>query len=246
MSYYKNGDIMRTLLYLSLLPVVVIAIFIYKKDKNKEPGGLLVKLFLEGVGAAFIAMALESIWGAIQANIFPNAEDAGLPLIVKVFIGIALMEEFSKWIMAYFGSYNHKEFDEVYDIIIYSVFVSLGFAGFENILYVFTGGVMTGIVRAVLAVPGHAFFGIMMGYYLGKAKYEELHLNYAAKTKNVILSIVVPTIFHGIYDYCLMSKQNILLLVFLAFVIFMYRKAFKTVNKISQENKALIGDISLK
>ena len=239
MRYYKNGDYMRFLLFLSLLPVIVIGMFIYKKDANKEPGSLLAKLFFEGIGAAFIAIALESIWGSIQASIFSADDTSMWPLLVKVFIGIAFMEEISKWLMAYFGSYNHREFDEIYDIIIYSAFVSLGFAAFENVLYVFSGGVMTGIVRAFLAVPGHAFFGVMMGYYLGKAKDAELHLDKIGKKKNVILSVLVPTIFHGIYDYCLMANKTIYLLIFVIFIIFMYRKAFKTIDKIAKENKAM-------
>ena len=232
---------MRTLLFISLLPVIVIALFIYERDRNKEPIGLLFKLFLEGVGSTFVAIALESLWGYAQASLFSSEDTSIWPLIVKVFIGIALMEEVSKWIMTYFGSYNHKEFDEIYDMIIYCVFVSLGFAALENILYVFSGGLMTGIVRAILAVPGHAFFGIMMGYYLVKAKYAELRLDNFGKKKNIALSIIVPTIMHGIYDYCLMINQGLYLLIFFAFVIFMYRKAFKTIDKISKENNQLIG-----
>jgi RsiW-degrading membrane proteinase PrsW (M82 family) len=231
---------MRTLLFISLLPVIVIAIFIYNKDRNKEPGGLIVKLFLEGIGAAFVAIALENLWGNIQASLFSSTDTSVWPLLVKVFIGIALMEEISKWIMAYFGSYNHREFDEIYDMLLYCAFVSLGFAAFENIIYVFSGGVWVGIIRAVLSVPGHAFFGVMMGYYLGKAKYEELRLNAAGKKKNLALSIIVPTIFHGIYDYCLMTNKSIYLLVFVIFIIFMYRKAFSTINKISKDNTTLI------
>ena len=231
---------MRTLLFISLLPVIVIAIFIYNKDRNKEPGGLLLKLFLEGIGAAFVAIALESLWGEVQASLFSSADTSIWPLLVKVFIGIALMEEISKWIMAYFGSYNHREFDEIYDMLLYCTFVSLGFAAFENIIYVFSGGVWVGIIRAVLSVPGHAFFGVMMGYYLGKAKYEELRLNTAGKKKNLALSIIVPTILHGIYDYCLMIDKSIYLLVFLVFIIFMYRKALSTINKIAKDNATLI------
>ena len=47
----------------------------------------------------------------------------------------------------------------------HAVFVSLGFAAFENILYVLQYGFSNALMRAVASVPGHTFFGIMLGYY---------------------------------------------------------------------------------
>ena len=156
-----------------------------------------------------------------------------IELIFHVFIGVALVEEFSKWIMTYLISYNNEEFDEIYDIIIYSVFVSLGFAALENILYVAQGGISTAIARALLAVPGHACDGVFMGYYFGLAKISEINNNEKLKRKNLVLSLLAPTILHGIYDYCLFTGRLIFLLLFFCFVFCLYKYSNKKIKQYS-------------
>ncbi len=221
------------LFFISVLPVVLIGLYIYKKDKQKEPARLLVKLFLGGLASCFLVLIISSIM-----NIFPifsvEPEELNLfELIINVFIGVALVEEFCKWIMAYKISYNDENFDELYDAILYCVFVALGFACFENLLYVYERGVTTGIARALLAVPGHACDGILMGYYLGLSKISALNNRKDLKTKNLILSILVPTITHGIYDYCLFAQNLIFIGIFFIFVIGMYIYVIKKVKKVS-------------
>ncbi len=221
------------LFFISVLPVVLIGLYIYKKDKQKEPARLLVKLFLGGLASCFLVLIISSIM-----NIFPifsmEPEELNLfELIINVFIGVALVEEFCKWIMAYKISYNDENFDELYDAILYCVFVALGFACFENLLYVYERGITTGIARALLAVPGHACDGILMGYYLGLSKISALNNRKDLKTKNLILSILVPTITHGIYDYCLFAQNLIFIIIFFIFVIGMYVYVIKKVKKVS-------------
>ena len=222
------------LFIISALPVVLLSIYIYKKDRNKEPLKLLIKLFLGGILSCFLVLFLSGILGAIFPILSAETSDLNLfELIIRVVIGIALIEEFSKWFFVYFFSYNNKEFDEIYDMIIYSVFVALGFAFFENILYVFQGGISTGIVRAILAVPGHAWDGVFMGYYLGIAKQSSINNNKKLSKKNIILSILVPTLLHGFYDYCLFTGNIIFLLAFLVFIILLYIHSIKRIKRMS-------------
>ena len=167
---------MDILLILAALPVFLIALYIYSKDRNKEPKALLFKLLAGGVGSAFLTLFISRIIISIYPPFDTFQENAsGIELFLCVFFGIALVEEFSKWIFAYKLSYHSKEFDELYDMIIYCVFVALGFAFFENILYVLEGGVATAFTRAITAVPGHAADGVFMGYFLGLAKLYDLH-----------------------------------------------------------------------
>ena len=90
----------------------------------------------------------------------------------------------------------------------YSTFVSLGFACFENILYVFSEGFGVAVQRAFLAVPGHACDGMFMGYFLGLSKMGLLYGDKKKQKTNLILSLVVPTISHGIYDYLLFVNNT--------------------------------------
>lgn len=228
-----------TLFIISVLPVFIIGMYIYKKDKQKEPTKLLVKLFIGGILSCFLTIII-TLLVEIMFPILTDTQPKNLILLLfQAFIGVALIEEFSKWVNTYVIAYHNKAFDELYDAILYCVFVSLGFACFENILYVFSSGISTGLVRAVTAVPGHACDGIIMGYYFGLAKYYDLHNNKSLKKRYLIFSILFPTITHGIYDYCLLTERFYFIFVFLIFVIAIYVYVIIKVKKISSINRKM-------
>lgn len=223
------------LLIISVLPIIIIGKYIYNKDKEKEPTNLLAKLFIYGLLATILVIIISIILEYIFSFLSNNTEQLNtIELMIKVFIEIALIEEFSKWIVIYKIAYNHEEFNEFYDMIVYAAFVSLGFACIENILYVLSSGIGTGILRALLSVPGHACYGVFMGYYLGLAKISKNNQRKDLTKKNLLLSITIPTMLHGIYDYCLISKKIVLLLLLLIFIIILYIKTFKKIKKISK------------
>ena len=228
------------LLFASILPIVIIAKYIYNKDKEKEPKKLLSKLFISGIASCLLTLIITIILEITFPFFKTNSNNLNLlQLIIYVFIKIALVEEFSKWIMTYTISYDSKEFDQLYDMIIYSVFVSLGFACFENIIYVLNNGLETAITRALLAVPGHACDGIFMGYYLGIAKISKVNNNENLKRKNLVLSLLIPTILHGIYDYCIYSKKVLFIIIFYIFIITIYNLSLKKIKKISNITKKI-------
>ena len=226
---------MDVLIILAALPVFLIGLFIYSKDRNKEPKSLLFKLLAGGIGSVFLTLVITAVIEGIYPPFATFEEDAvGLEQFLCVFLGVALVEEFSKWIFAYKISYNNKEFDELYDMIIYCVFVALGFAFFENIAYVLQGGVAVAFTRAIFAVPGHAADGVFMGYFLGLAKLYDLHGKENLRKKNMALSLIVPMLLHGTYDYLLfIDSSTIIILLFLALVIMLYVFSIKQVNKTS-------------
>ncbi len=157
------------LLILAALPVIVIMLFIYLKDGNKEPMRLLIKLFLSGILSCFSVLMISKTASSFLP--FMSKTETFIDLFLYAFIGIALIEEICKWIMTYIVAYHQHNFDELYDGIVYSTFVSLGFAFFENIIYVIkSSSVNTALLRAVSAVPSHACDAIFMGYYLSVAK----------------------------------------------------------------------------
>jgi len=229
------------LMALAALPVVVILLWIYFKDKNKEPIGLLIKLFLSG----FVSCILVLIVSRLLENIFPFMDTdlkykTFVDVLLYAFVGVALVEEFCKWIMVYLIGYNDREFDELYDGLVYSIFVSLGFAFIENILYVvYTSSLSTAILRAVSAVPSHACDAIFMGYYISIAKQYHLRGKFKLEKKFLWLSILIPTILHGIYDFCLMSGYQVLVITFIAFVIFLYTISIRKLLLLAKNNKKI-------
>lgn len=221
------------LLLLSILPVFLIGLFVYLKDRNKESLKLLFKLLLFGALSCIPVI----IFGPFFELFFPSDENMNIiTLFLYVLIRIAFVEEICKFFMVYVGSFNHHEFDNLYDMIIYATFVSLGFALVENILYVLVNGYAVGILRALSAVPGHAGYGIMMGYYLGLAKISLFNNNSVLYKKNLIYSIIIPVIMHTIYDFCLFSNSLLLVLFFFLYVIFIYVICLRKVFHVSRNS----------
>lgn len=182
------------LLALALAPGVAIGVYIYLKDHHeREPVGLLLRSFLFGILSIFVTLIISSI-----ISQFITIDEASVSeQAVHAFLIVALVEEFSKFIFVRGILYNNKHFNEPFDGIVYSVMVGMGFATFENLLYVYQGGLSTAIMRMVTAVPAHGTFAVLMGFYLGKAKFEHKKSYYA------LHALGVATLFHGAYDYCL-------------------------------------------
>lgn len=226
------------LLIIACLPGLIIGNYVYKKDVNKEPKKVLKSLVIGGIFSAILAIVISIIIAVIYPSFSEPPTDL-LELIPYVFLGIALVEEFSKWIFLYFRGYKNIEYDEIYDMIVYAIFLGLGFATFENIFYIFDatqGGVLTGILRAVLSVPGHACYAVFMGCFMTLAKISSLNGKKSDSIKYLIFSIVVPTIAHGIYDYCLFTSSDTFLILFGIFLIAMYIISIKEIKKFAKNN----------
>ena len=230
---------MKTLIILiiSILPVYIVGLYVYKKDREKEPKALLKKIFFLGmlscIPAGIIEIVIEPFFGDYEnMNLFF--------LFLYVSIGIAFVEEICKWFVVYRNTYNNKEFDHIYDALVYCTFVSLGFACLENILYVSMSGIVTGVLRAITAIPGHASDAIVMGNYLGLAKLNKINNNEFLSKKYLILSIVMPTIMHAIYDYCLFTGNIIFVLIFIVFIIGIYIYSIKKIKTISSVSENFI------
>ena len=225
----------------SVLPVIILAFYIYNKDKDKEPVGLLVKLFFGGAGSIFITLIVSLLLSLFFPGILSGTANLSfIELFFHVFFGVALVEESSKWIVLYHTSYNHYQFDQVFDMVVYSAFVALGFACFENILYILQySKPSTIILRGICAVPCHFFNGIFMGYYLSMAKVSDIKKDCSSKKKYMFLSILIPMLLHGVYDFCLFSGNMGFIIIFFGFMICLYIKSFSSIKKMSSENKML-------
>ena len=225
-------------IFISLLPVVLIANYIYKKDKDKEPKKLIIKLLFFGVFSVVPTFILSNVYNSL----FPN-QNTFFEMLCKFIFGVGLIEEFSKFLPAYFVGIKSKDFDDVYDAILYTTFTALCFAGFENILYVLNGGITTAILRFFTAVPGHACWGVIMGLFVGIAYQYKFNNNMKKYRLNMIYSIIIPALFHGLYDFGLLyGAKNVNLftiviafLIDLCFIVF----AVKKLKKISSENRKL-------
>ena len=223
------------LIVIALLPVLLLGYYIYKKDSEKEPKTLLFKLFLSGL----IASVLMIIFDIVMAVLYPDVylfsdlyKGGYLLTFVLAFLEIGLIEESLKWVFIRLIGYNSPEFDQIYDIVVYCVFVSLGFAFFENLFYVLDGGIRIGILRGLLSVPAHAVYGVFMGYFLGRAKMSTIKTK---RFKFIFLSIFVPSILHAIYDYILMFEDDRSFYILILYMVVLSAIAFNIINKLSKQ-----------
>lgn len=216
------------LLILALAPVFFILGYIYLKDKYEhEPFRLLFKAFFFGgltvVPIIFLESFLEGYMDQMSET-FKPAYDA--------FVVAGFSEELFKYIVFIWFIYKNKNFNEYFDGIVYGVFISLGFAAVENVSYVFQYGTSTGILRAFTSVPGHALFGVAMGYYFSYAKF-----NHDNATSYKLYALLVPLLLHGIYDYILFSGYNALSIVFIIYLIYLWRSGFKRLRELSEKSQ---------
>lgn len=215
---------MNGLIILALAPVLIIAFYIYFRDKyEKEPLSILLLALLSGALITLPVVFAEKFFSFIGPDTDGLTKSAW-----HAFMVASLCEEGFKLAALFLLMWKSREFNEKFDGIVYSCFISLGFAGVENILYVLQSGFSTGIARAITAVPAHALFGVTMGYFFAFAKFYP-----KKRSKYLWLSFIVPFILHGIYDFILMSGINYLLLIFVPFIIYMWISGFnrmKTFN----------------
>lgn len=188
------------ILTVAVLPAILLLLYIRKKDTQKEPTSWLVKAVLWGVAIIIPVAILES---GIEAMLFgvEGKPTSLLGTTTMAFVVAALPEETFKLFALWMVLRKNPYFDEHFDGIVYAVCVGLGFAAFENIMYVFSeeDWVSTAIVRALLAVPGHYAFAILMGYY-----YSVYHfVDHSPKVAACVL--LVPILAHGAYDAIAMS-----------------------------------------
>ena len=215
------------LLILSLAPVFIIGGYIYFRDKyEKEPVRLLVLALLFGALTVIPVLFVGRFFDGLT-SMFSGLFAAAW----KAFVVASFTEELFKFLALYLLIWKSREFNDKYDGIVYAVFISLGFAAVENILYVFGNGYGTGIMRAFTAVPAHAIFGITMGFYFGMARFytkKEDHLKRKA--------LLIPVLLHGIYDFILFTGIDWLTVVFIGFLIYLYYSGLKRVRELRKQS----------
>lgn len=179
-----------------IAPGLALLSYFYLRDQyESEPVILVLRSFIFGALLVFPIMFVQYV---LEIERVFSSE------ALYTFVAVGFLEEFFKWFVLFFTIYQHVEFNEHYDGIVYGVAVSLGFATLENILYLFANGVEFALGRAILPVSSHALFGVIMGYYLGKSKFSEG----SNRKKWILVSWSVPIILHSVYDTILLSYMN--------------------------------------
>ncbi len=212
------------LVVVAIAPTIVLLSYLYVRDKyEKEPLALLAKAFLFGCLSVLPVIVVELQLTRLNtyAGLMGTAFDA--------FVVAGLVEEVFKLVAVYLAVYRSPHFNEPYDGVIYAASASLGFATIENIGYVLSHGLGTGINRAILAVPGHALWGIAMGFYMGAAKFAPA----PRRPRLWLLSLVIPITLHGVYDLIAYNMNTIFSILMYPLVAYLWVTGLRQIDRAS-------------
>ena len=234
---------MQSILAVALIPVLVLGFFIYRKDSaHPEPISMLLKGLAYGAISAVLTLVVlypfDSLLSA-HSNLYTLGGAA-----VAAFGGAAIPEELCKLFMLWLLVRKSRHYDEPLDGIVYAACVGLGFAGFENVLYLVEANeygelLSVGISRGIFSVPGHFCFAVFMGYYYALATFGYP----SSKSSHMIKAALIPIAIHGIYDMLLMFQNEqwfiLAICVWFVFVIVMFVKAYKRINRLKKMQNQL-------
>lgn len=249
-----------------LLPAIALCVYVYIKDQaEKEPIGLLATLFGAGAVAFIPAYYSEKlVTGGIdllfEKYMQFSAEGAlsyssfGTELAhnaLCAFFGFSLVEICIKWLILYLFTRKNPHFNYLFDGIVYSVFISIGFVAIENIQFAWVNGWETLGIKVLSSLPCHLFIGILMGYY-----YTMWHVRYKAngfenqmlsagivEKDNVrssavwlIASLVIPFFVKGLYAMMSLSTMDIIHSLFYFTVFMLYGCSFITIEQMASKD----------
>lgn len=252
----------------ALIPAVLLCWYIYCKDRiEKEPVSLLLLLFGSGVtvylpviwvenhliGLVDQALASRITYSLTGAANFESKGSFVLHSAACGFLAVALVEETVKWSLLYLITRKNKNFNHLFDGIVYAVFLALGFAAMENVYYAVRDGWTTFVLRSLNSVPGHMMFGVLMGYcytmwhtYLvARKKEQELASSEKIACDKpfhsgiwLAASLLFPILLHGIYSFLRFLTSDEMLVVFYLFIICLYGGGFWGIRRLADKDSS--------
>ncbi|WP_407268718.1 glutamic-type intramembrane protease PrsW [Radiobacillus sp. PE A8.2] len=214
---------MFAVLSAGIAPTLALMTFFYLKERfDSEPISTVLRTFCYGALLVFPIMFIQYAFAE---------EGIGQSPFINSFLIIGLLEEFFKWFILVYTIYKYTTFKSLYDGILYGVSISLGFATIENLLYLLSNGIEYAFGRAIFPVSSHALFGVIMGYYLGKAKVQKKY-----RTLYIAMALFIPIGLHGTYDYILEIIPTHWIYVLVPFMIFLWVLGLRKVKIASQHS----------
>lgn len=226
-----------TILFAAILPAFLLVFYIYLRDKfQREPLAQVLKAVAYGVISAGLAYVLESM---VQLFGLVGTAHTMLGALWNAFVGAAIPEEAAKLLMLWLLLRRNPYFDERFDGIVYACSVGMGFAGTENIIYLFANldcWETVAVQRAIFAVPGHFCFAVAMGYFYSQIAFRDMSFSRRS------MIFIAPVLLHGIYDGILFMQNlpsgigGLLLLAFYIFVFWMFRYGRRKIREQSERS----------
>ncbi len=200
--------------------MALLSYFYLRNHYSARTGALVFRTFLIGILLVFPVMVLQFAF---------TTEGYFTQPLTRAFVLYGFVEEFFKWYLLWLFVYQHATFAKRYDGIVYGASLSLGFATLENVFYLIANGLETAFVRAFLPVSSHALYGVIMGYYMGRAKVEK-----EKARQHLAMSLFLPFLLHGVYDFILLAFETYFLFLLIPFMFFLWWVALRKVKRAHQ------------
>ncbi len=181
----------------ALVPSFLLLGYFRARDLFPEPARALWGTFAFGAVIVFPVLLLDWPLSHI-VSYFHGAIAHGF---AEALFTAALPEELLKFAVVMLFCVRLKAFNEPMDGIVYGAVASLGFATLENVGYVAENGIGVAVSRAFTSVPGHAFMGAVMGYFVGQWRFGPA----AGRGWTLLKAYVVPVSLHWMYDFPLLA-----------------------------------------
>lgn len=188
-------------IFFGLAPSFIWLLFFLRKDSHPESNPTILKIFFYGmlaaIPAALVEIGLSDFLGGIK--------------ILYVFLGIALVEEFFKYLVVRRKILNHSEFDEPVDIMLYMIISALGFSALENLLLLLPLA-FSFQLREIFIISGFRFVGAtflhalcsgLLGYFWALSLSDCKN-----RAKLFLMGLFLATLLHGLYDLSIMEIEN--------------------------------------
>ena len=229
-------------------PALILLWYVYHKDTEPEPTRLIFKGFCFGGLSALLSTAISG--PLLNMGFYTTEPTSWLEAVKIAFFGAAIPEETAKLLMLWLLLRNCREFDERYDGIVYATTVGLGFAAFENIIYVISAGAgWAGVAftRALFAIPGHFAFAVTMGYYYSR------HAFKGKDSEGAGLKMwLYPVILHGVYDsLCFFSELSeglslLITLILIGFCFWLFKRTRARILQEAAENEYVGSSVDIR
>jgi len=195
-----------------IAPSVVWLLFYLRKDHHPESNKMILKIFFYGMIAALPAILVEmGALRAISEAAFLSSLGQGVITVLNIFIAVAFVEEFLKYLVVRGKVMSSSELDEPIDLMLYMIIAALGFAASENILVLFSLGpsflfgetVSVTVFRFLGATFLHALCSGTVGYFLALSLLET-----RKKGRFVLLGLTLAFLLHGLYNFSIIEIEG--------------------------------------
>jgi len=205
-----------------IIPALIWLLFWIREDSHPEPRWRIFFAFILGMASVILAIGVQYVLSTIFFEGIDSSSIVKSSLLIGTIAIIlsSFVEEFFKYISAYFGGIHTRDADEPIDIVVYMLAAGLGFAAFENALYIFTPivlgetttAIITGNLRFIGATLLHVGTSLILGFILAFSLFK----NKRNRRHYLAIGLITVTLLHAVFNLLIILYEDYTVFIFAA------------------------------